>query len=180
MTWIALGCNSSFFYIKPQQKGGAIKNDNVVIHPFSTSNHNILGFVWGFLGGCNSSFFYIKPQQSAISAAPPSRCNSSFFYIKPQRQADDWRDQPVVIHPFSTSNHNGAFSRTDILPVVIHPFSTSNHNADMPVLCSGFVVIHPFSTSNHNENALFRDWGRVVIHPFSTSNHNRKTELKLS
>ena len=86
----------------------------------------------------------------SISRYPKGCCNSSFFYIKPQLHHIDIRPTCVVIHPFSTSNHNVGRVHIQRACVVIHPFSTSNHNGNTHTESSCGVVIHPFSTSNHN------------------------------
>ena len=56
------GCNSFYFYIKPQHTNGNANSTNC----------------------CNSFYFYIKPQPSHSSKLLIMCCNSFYFYIKPQ------------------------------------------------------------------------------------------------
>ena len=150
MSFLRHCCNSSYFYIKPQRMTWCGARIRVVIHPISTSNHNIL----------------IEYQNTtAVVIHPISTSNHNIEVVSPVRCA-------VVIHPISTSNHNRQWRHFERPFVVIHPISTSNHNLQVtfddgtkgcnssyfyikpqpcPSRClrSG-VVIHPISTSNHN------------------------------
>ena len=52
------------------------------------------------------AYFHIKPQLEKPGRYIFGCYNSSFFYIKPQRYGHYYWRSYVVIHPFSTSNHN--------------------------------------------------------------------------
>ena len=100
------GCNSFYFYIKPQH----VIDDGVE-------------FV-----SCNSFYFYIKPQHSvdvytgqSVVIHSISTSNHNLSFLWPSRAA-------VVIHSISTSNHNSLAAVSDFSNVVIHSISTSNHN----------------------------------------------------
>ena len=57
-----MGCNSFYFYIKPQ--------------PSELKYYQFFR--------CNSFYFYIKPQLAVCSQEQTASCNSFYFYIKPQ------------------------------------------------------------------------------------------------
>ena len=103
-----------------------------------------------------------------------SCCIASSFYIKPQPKIYHVYIEQVVLHPLSTSNHNGAGTQVSAYLVVLHPLSTSNHNNPLANSQIPLVVLHPLSTSNHNGQRRIPATCPVVLHPLSTSNHNAR------
>ena len=85
-----IGCNSFYFYIKPQP------------------------YLNGCLGqiSCNSFYFYIKPQLRVVRNSLKVGCNSFYFYIKPQLKHITSMLVNAVIHSISTSNHNLRYKYT--------------------------------------------------------------------
>ena len=83
---------------------------SVVLHPLSTSNHNLNHRV---------------ARQVGVVLHPLSTSNHNCADAAGKRDI-------VVLHPLSTSNHN--FVRKHHLRgyVVLHPLSTSNHNPRTP------------------------------------------------
>ena len=145
--------------------------DMVVLHPLSTSNHNI---------GTS-----LSPVVRVV-LHPLSTSNHNIG------QAINYRQQ-VVLHPLSTSNHNYTGVETSPLPLYcilfLHQTTTSPIISVFRLRCiaSSFyikpqrlyslhlqlgVVLHPLSTSNHNRIFPYSHHGSVVLHPLSTSNHN--------
>ena len=103
-------CIASSFYIKPQLLETAKARAAVVLHPLSTSNHNIPPatpfhkrlYCILFLhqtttmsllnlddARCIASSFYIKPQHRDFTRYSVRCCIASSFYIKPQPRTPD-------------------------------------------------------------------------------------------
>ena len=188
-----INCLTSLFYIKPQHVSGTHARSTIVLHLYSTSNHNRLLFVdtapvivlhlystsnhnwwtgWCFcfrlsyisilhqtttvihicphlidcltslfyikpqlvavlrrLGAyCLTSLFYIKPQLPCRPLAPPWDCLTSLFYIKPQPLAKMEERWLIVLHLYSTSNHNLLVSLVATAPLsyisILHQTTT--------------------------------------------------------
>ena len=81
-------CLTSLFYIKPQ----------LWLLPRLNLNY------------CLTSLFYIKPQLSSINSSSSSYCLTSLFYIKPQRGGKGGTTKTIVLHLYSTSNHNQSYA----------------------------------------------------------------------
>ena len=152
------GCNSFYFYIKPQLNGGAAGAKPVVIHSISTSNHNqLLLFLLVFQvvihsistsnhncavffaccrQRCNSFYFYIKPQPYVDLSDWQKSCNSFYFYIKPQpiRRQIEGRNCCNSFYFYIKPQLRIPYDR--LSKVVIHSISTSNHNLLMFHLCN--------------------------------------------
>ena len=78
----------------------------VVLHPLSTSNHNLSNTVIPSI---------------LVVLHPLSTSNHNKLYENTIKQI-------VVLHPLSTSNHNRSGETNNREDVVLHPLSTSNHN----------------------------------------------------
>ena len=164
-------CIASSFYIKPQHRQQGAHGKDVVLHPLSTSNHNV--FRSGIVPrkvvlhplstsnhnyrGSNSSkwalYCILFLHQTTTLTSERTIfycCIASSFYIKPQLLTGNILLRMVVLHPLSTSNHNLFFSKNPWWGVVLHPLSTSNHNDWRAGAQTPRVVLHPLSTSNHN------------------------------
>ena len=165
----------------------------VVLHPLSTSNHNLSNTVIPSI---------------LVVLHPLSTSNHNKLYENTIKQI-------VVLHPLSTSNHNRSGETNNREDVVLHPLSTSNHNNVKkimrltPLYCILFLhqtttdALHPpkkrscIASSFYikpQRGGLLRHRGRcciassfyikpqletrkehgqtVVLHPLSTSNHN--------
>ena len=142
-------CLISLFYIKPQLPDYNPATMEVVLYPYSTSNHNTLARLVCLLklsyililhqtttatiedlksSSCFISLFYIKPQLVTSFPFYRSRCFISLFYIKPQHNSYTLVPISVVLYPYSTSNHNYQGKGIRLVHVVLYPYSTSNHN----------------------------------------------------
>ncbi len=120
----------------------------VVLHPLSTSNHNLSNTVIPSI---------------LVVLHPLSTSNHNKLYENTIKQI-------VVLHPLSTSNHNRSGETNNREDVVLHPLSTSNHNRP---LCGGnreIVVLHPLSTSNHNP----RTPDTLIFGHLTASRHDTK------
>ena len=104
-------CIASSFYIKPQRQCTGVRRcavvlhplstsnhnvcdarvtyENVVLHPLSTSNHNLFPNLNWSNSSCIASSFYIKPQLSPRALLGRGCCIASSFYIKPQPRTPD-------------------------------------------------------------------------------------------
>ena len=101
-----VGCNSFYFYIKPQR-----------------TRFHFLPII-----GCNSFYFYIKPQRHTLLQFSRAVVIHSISTSN-HNELRGWRfSRVVVIHSISTSNHNSMAAFLPTLSVVIHSISTSNHN----------------------------------------------------
>ena len=122
------GCDSFYFYIKPQLFRIWSALIRVVTHSISTSNHNLL-------------FLCLLPFVVVTHSISTSNHNK---YIA------DMTVGTVVTHSISTSNHNKAVADVYKTIVVTHSISTSNHNYSETKTLAISVVTHSISTSNHN------------------------------
>ena len=120
-------CLISLFYIKPQLPDYNPATMEVVLYPYSTSNHNTLARLVCLL---KLSYILILHQTTTatIEDLKSSSCFISLFYIKPQHNSYTLVPISVVLYPYSTSNHNYQGKGIRLVHVVLYPYSTSNHN----------------------------------------------------
>ena len=186
-------CIASSFYIKPQHDCELGDGCKVVLHPLSTSNHNMIASITLnqllycilFLHQttttldatllhlcCIASSFYIKPQPQPSRRPTSWGCIASSFYIKPQpqpsRRPTSWGciASSFYIKPQQSTKTGNSPSRCIASSFYIKP--------QLLRFVAGFfaVVLHPLSTSNHNSKEHITRSIQVVLHPLSTSNHN--------
>ena len=122
----------------------------VVLHPLSTSNHNLLR-QQGVYDALYCILFLHQTTTPPLIRYTPQRCIASSFYIKPQHAVEHLPLPHVVLHPLSTSNHNLLIRDSAFSIVVLHPLSTSNHNCprhglrDYSLYC--ILFLHQTTTS---------------------------------
>ena len=145
----AVGCISSFSYIKPQLSGIVIDSRLVVFHPFPTSNRNLtlgrlnvrvvvfhpfptsnrnVGCIYLFVNGLYFILFLHQTATIYLSYLPLQSCISSFSYIKPQRRTFKGYLFACCISSFSYIKPQLYILAVCGLLVVFHPFPTSNRN----------------------------------------------------
>ena len=123
----------------------------VVLHPLSTSNHNI----------CNVRVIYEKLycilflHQTTTATWTPlclPCCIASSFYIKPQLKVPEKRDKWVVLHPLSTSNHNSSNSFNNFILLYcilfLHQTTTRTTANDCLDVLYCILFLHQTTTSD--------------------------------
>ena len=187
------GCIASSFYIKPQHFSWFLLRFRVVLHPLSTSNHNLETRIFHSnivvlhpLSTSNHNATRRPPERGTVVLHPLSTsnhniigvvavtesCIASSFYIKPQHRPSARAHPPrciassFYIKPQHVVVRSGGYAGCIASSFYIKPqLVACDHIEGIGCIASSFYI-KPQPPSGKVPQHL------VVLHPLSTSNHN--------